>query len=400
MKNTNGWELRFDRFLNPFLEAWRLKKRRYWAPLYLRALLLPGERKSVEPLAGRVAPGHEQELRHFVNESVWDDAAVEAVLWGKADRLLGGEDAVAIVDDTALPKKGTHSVGVAHQYCGALGKQANCQCLVSVTLAKDQVPLPVALRLYLPEDWTNNGERRLAAGVPEEIEFLPKWKIALIELQRLQQAGVSFGSVLADAGYGVCAEFREELSAMGLLWAVGILSNHRVYPEHVRLRMPRPHPNGAKPRKHGIPSHVVRSVAEAIDELGPDAFRTVIWRNGTKGPLSGVFARRRVRLGDGGKASRGTVLPGREVWLVCEQRENERKYYVTSHDERATMRTVVSAVKARWSCEQAHQQLKEELGLDHFEGRSWRGLRHHSLLTMIAFAFLQQERIRQNKPAA
>ena len=155
-----------------------------------------------------------------------------------------------------------------------------------------------------------------------------------------------------------------------------------------------------KPRKHGVPSHKVRSVAEAIEDLGANAFRTVTWRTGTKGPLRGVFAARRVRLGDGGKASHGQVLPGREVWLVCERRENETKYYVTNHSERATLRTIVSAIKARWSCEQAHQQLKEELGLDHFEGRSWRGLRHHALLTMIAFTFLQQERLRENKTAA
>lgn len=400
MEHATGWESRFEGFLRPFLEAWRNKKRRRWGPLYLRGLLLPGERKSIEPLAARVAPGHDQELRHFVSESEWDDDAVEGVLWEKADALVGGDDAVAIVDDTALPKKGEHSVGVAHQYCGALGKQANCQCLVSVTLACDQVPIPVSLAIYLPEDWAKDRERRAAVGVPESVVFRAKWQIALDELRRLKKAGVRFSTVLADAGYGVCAEFRDELSNMGWLWAVGVLSNQRVYPAQVRIRMPRPHPHGSRPRKHGIPSHKVRSVAEAIDELGPKAFRTVSWRDGTKGPLEGTFAARRIRLGDGGKASRGEVLPGREVWLVCEQRSNERKYYVTNHPERASLLKIVSAIKARWSCEQAHQQLKEELGLDHFEGRTWRGLRHHALLTLIAFAFLQQERLRENKPAA
>jgi SRSO17 transposase len=399
VKSATSWEGRFDRWLEPFLQAWRFKKRKHWAPLYLRGLLLPGERKSIEPIAERVAPGHEQELRHFVSEAQWNDDALESVLWRKADTLLGGDDAVAIVDDTSLPKKGVHSVGVAHQYCGALGKQSNCQCLVSVTLASNDVPLPIVLPLYLPEDWANDRARRATAGVPEDVVFRAKWQIALDQLRRLKKASVRFGTVLADAGYGVCAEFRDELSKMGLLWAVGLLSNHRVYPAEVRVRMPRPHPHGGK-RKHGIPSHKVRSVAQAIDDLGPDAFRTVTWRTGTKGPLRGVFAARRVRLGDGGKASRGEVLPGREVWLVCEQRDNERKYYVTNHQARATIRTIVSAIKARWSCEQAHQQLKEELGLDHFEGRSWRGLRHHALLTMIAFAFLQHERVRENKSAA
>lgn len=400
MTRASGWEQRFEVFLRPFLDAWRLKKRRYWAPLYLRGLLLPGERKSIEPIAARVTPGHEQELRHFVSESAWNDTDVEAVLWAKADALLGGDDAVAIVDDTALPKKGVHSVGVAHQYCGALGKQANCQCLVSVTLARNDIPIPLSLRLYLSEEWANDGERRKAAGVPDAIEFLPKWKIALQEIGRLRAAGVRFGTVLADAGYGVCAEFRNELSKAGYLWAVGILSNHRVFPAHVRVRMPRPNRRGGKPRKHGIPTLAVRSVAEAIDELGANAFHTVTWRKGTKGPLRGRFAARRIRLGDGGRAREGAALPGREAWLVCEERENERKYYVTNHPDMTPLRTIVAAIKARWPCEQAHQQLKEELGLDHFEGRSWRGLHHHALLTLISFAFLQSERLRENKPAA
>jgi SRSO17 transposase len=154
------WEARFDRFLEPFLEAWRHKTRRRWAPLYLRGLLLPGERKSIEPLAERVAPGHKQELRHFVSESDWNDDALEAVLLDKADAMVGGPDSVLIIDDTALPKKGTESVGVAHQYCGAQGKQANCQSLVSLTLAKDDVPVPLSLPLYLPESWASDRKRR------------------------------------------------------------------------------------------------------------------------------------------------------------------------------------------------------------------------------------------------
>src|SRR5262249_27628944 len=149
------------------------------------------------------------------------------------------------------------------------------------------------------EDWANDAKRRATVSVPEDVVFVPKWQIALEELRRIREAGVRFSTVLADAGYGPCAEFRDELSKMGLLWAVGVLSNHRVYPAHVRVRMPRPHPHGGNPRKHGIPSHVVRSVAEAIDELGPSAFRKVTWRTGTKGALSGAFAARRVRLGDG-----------------------------------------------------------------------------------------------------
>lgn len=401
MKNASPWELRFGRWLDPFLEAWRSKSRRRWAPVYLHGLLLPGERKSIEPLAQRVAPGHDQELRHFVSESEWDDEAVEAVLWDKVDRMLGGEDSCIIIDDTALPKKGTESVGVSHQYCGALGKQANCQSLVSLTLAKDDVPAPLSLRLYLPKAWANDMSRREKVDVPQDVVFREKWRIALDEVKRLKDAGVRFNTALADAGYGTCRDFRDGLTDLGLTWAVGILCNHRVYPSNVSMRMPRPHPNGGKSRIHPEPSHPVRSAAKAISQLGVKGFRKVTWRHGTKGALSARFAARRVRLGDGGKASRGQVLPGSEVWLVCEERSSsERKYYLTNHPPDASMRTLASAIKARWSCEQVHQQLKEELGLDHFEGRSWRGLHHHAMLTMISFAFLQKERLHENKASA
>jgi SRSO17 transposase len=398
--DEGGWEERFDRFVTPFLDAWRFKKRRHWAPLYLRGLLLPGERKSIEPIAQRVAPGHEQELRHFVSESEWDDEAIEEVLWDRVDAMVGGDDAVLIVDDTGLPKKGDESVGVAHQYCGALGKQANCQCLVSLTLAKDDVPVPVSLKLYLPDDWASDGKRRAKVGVPEPVRFREKWRIALDEIKRVRRAGVQFRTVLADAGYGACSEFRNELSALGYTWAVGVLSNQHVYPLQATARMPRPGPLGGRPRKRAVATHVARDVSKVFDGLGKAAFRSVSWRTGTKGPLRGRFAACRVRLADGKKGGDGARLPRSEVWLVCEQRTNERKYYVTNHPEDASLLQLAAAIKARWSCEQVHQQLKEELGLDHFEGRSWRGLHHHALLTMISFAFLQNERLRENKPAA
>jgi SRSO17 transposase len=396
--SSDGWEKRFDRFMEPFLEAWRFKKRRKWGPLYLRGLLLPGERKSIEPLAQRVAPGHDQELRHFVSESVWDDDAVEAVLWEKVDAAVGGDDSFLIIDDTALPKKGTESVGVAHQYCGALGKQANCQSMVSFTLAKDDVPMPLSLPLYLPEAWASDMERRGKVGVPEEVVFREKWRIAVDEVKRLREAGVRFRTVLADAGYGVCGPLRKELSSLGLQWAMGVLPNQRAYPAHATSRMPRP--RGGGPRKHAVASHVDRKAVEIIEALGKSAFRTVKWRDGTKGALRARFAACRVRLTDGEKTAHGKGLPGDEVWLVCEQRSDERRYYVANHPADSSLHDLAFAIKARWSCEQVHQQLKEELGLDHFEGRSWRGLHHHALLTMIAFAFLQRERLNENKVAA
>lgn len=401
MKDVSTWEKRFDRFVEPFLDAWRSKKRRQWAPVYLRGLLLPGERKSIEPLASRVAPGHEQELRHFVSESPWEAEPIEQVLWDKADTMLGGQDAFLIIDDTALPKKGDESVGVAHQYCGALGKQANCQSLVSLTLAKDDVPVPVALRLYLPEAWAKDKKRREKVGVPATVAFQPKWRIALDELKRLKDAGVRFGTVLADAGYGVCADFRRELTAMSFNWAVGIICEHKFYPANARARMPRAAARVGRPRTRALPTHARRSAKDIVAQLPAKAWRRISWRDGTKGPLAADFCAVRVRAGDGPETTDRVHLPGDEAWLVAERRSaTETKYHLTNHPANASLKTIASAIKARWSCEQVHQQLKEELGLDHFEGRSWRGLHNHALMTMICFAFLQQERLRENKSAA
>jgi len=400
VKDAGDWEKRFDQFVEPFLGAWRTKKRRLWAPVYLRGLLLPGERKSIEPLASRVAPGHDQELRHFVSESPWEAGPVEQVLWQKADTMLGSADAVLIIDDTAIPKKGDESVGVAHQYCGALGKQANCQSLVSLTLAQNDVPIPLVLRLYLPESWAEDSTRRSKVGVPDTIVFQPKWQIALDELQRVVAAGVRFGTVLADAGYGVCTEFRHKLTQMSLTWAVGISSEQKFYPANAGTRLPRSGPMG-RPRKRPLPTHARRSAKEIIARLQPKSWRRISWRNGTKGPLQAEFRAVRVRTADGPETTERVHLPGDEAWLVAERRSpGEIKYYLTNHPPTATLKTLASAIKARWSCEQAHQQLKGELGLDHFEGRSWRGLHHHALMTMVCFEFLQQERLRENKTAA
>lgn len=394
------WEHKFDEWLAPFLAAFAHKVRQHWAPLYLLGLLMPGERKSVEPLAARVAPGDREQLHHFVGVSEWDCAPLEEVLLDKVDDLVGGEDAHLIVDDTAIPKKGDRSVGVAHQYCGQLGKQANCQSLVSVTLARQEVPVPVALRLYLPQSWCSDIKRRESAKVPDDIVYRPKWEIALDEIKRIVTHGVRFGDVLADAGYGACAKFRHGLTEMKLTWAVGILSSQLVYPASVRLRKPPPNATG-RPGE-SAPTLKPRSAKKAIAALGDNGFRTIVWRDGTKGPLAADFAAVRVRVADGEhvkRAGRRLHLPGEEAWLVCERRRTgEVKYYFTNHSVDTPLETIAGVIKARWACEQAHQQMKEELGLGHYEGRSWHGLHHHTLLTMIAFAFLQFLRLTEPPP--
>jgi len=390
------YEREFNRWLEPVLEAFQHKVRRKWAPLYLRGLLAPGERKSVEPMAGRVAPDDVAQLHHFVAASPWDCGPIEDVLAAKANALVGGKEAHLIIDDTALPKKGDLSVGVAHQYCGALGKQANCQVLVSTTLARDEIPVAIGLRLFLPEAWAADEVRRGKAYVPSDVVHRPKWRIALDEIDRLIDCGVEFGDVLADAGYGTCAEFRNGLSKRQLLWTVGIVSNQGLYSTDVRVEYPPTTGPGPK-RTRGTPTERTISAEKRIAALGPRAFRSVTWRRGTKGPLRAPFAAVRVRIGDGPRVKDGIHLPGDEVWLIAERRADEIRYYLSNRPATASLKTLAASVKARWACEQAHQQMKEELGLDHFEGRSWHGLHHHAVLTMIAFAFLQHVRVRENK---
>jgi SRSO17 transposase len=383
-------EAALDEWLAPFLEVMGRKTRRRWAPLYLHGLLGPDGRKSLQPLAARLGlQGHDQ-LQHFVASPAWDDAPLRRVLAGKADALVGGSGAVLVVDDTGLPKKGKHSVGVARQYCGVLGKRANCQVLVSLTLARDEVPLPVGLRLFLPDGWTADPERCARAGVPEEHRrALAKTDIALAEVDRVLAAGVRFGRVLADAGYGVSAAFRQGLSARRLTWAVGVLKTQNVYPATVELRWPVA--RTGRPRKHPVPD-AGPVAAEAM--LAGAEWRRISWRRGTKGPLAAEFAALRVRPAEGAQLRNGWHLPGDEAWLVGEHRASgERKYYLANLPAGTALEELAAAIKARWVCEQAHQQLKEELGLDHFEGRSWTGLHRHALMTMIAFAFLQHLRL-------
>jgi SRSO17 transposase len=394
---TEGWEEELGLWLEPFLAHLRRKEQRCWAPFYLKGLILPGERKSVEPMAARVAPGDTQQLHHFVSASPWATAPLEDELVRAADRLVGGPDAVLVVDDTALVKQGRHSVGVKRQYCGQLGKKANCQALVSLTLARAEVPVGVGLRLFLPEDWAADAARRAATGVPEAVAYRPKWRIALDEIDRVLASGARFGAVLADAEYGKAAEFRHGLAERRLAYAVGILPAQKVYPADVTLSFPERKPAG-RPRKHPVPSAASVGAAELL-EARPGAFRAISWRTGTKGPLRAEFAASRVRVADGPADARGRHLPGAEAWLVGEHRATgERKYYLSNLPAEAPLEALAALIKARWVCEQLHQQLKDELGLDHFEGRSWRGLHHHALLCLLALAFLQHLRLGGKKP--
>jgi SRSO17 transposase len=391
----SDWREELGRFLKPFLARLGHKARRQMCPVYVTGLIGPGDRKSIQPMAERLAVGEYDQLHHFIAAGVWRAKPLETELLVEADKLVGGGDAVLVIDDTAIAKKGTHSVGVAPQYASVLGKTANCQTLVSLTLARGEVPVMLALRLFLPESWTGNRARLQRAGVPAEYRTArTKPQIALAELDRAIAAGVRFGCVLADAGYGLSAPFRQGLTARKRAWAVGIPRHLKVYPANVRMIWPVA--KRGRPRKRHIPNTLS---IPAEDMLANAKWRTISWRTGTKGKLKARFTAVRVRVADGPPQrirDKGQQhLPGDEAWLVGEHRvSGEKKYYLANLPAKTDLRTLAATIKARWICEQGHQQLKEELGLDHFEGRSWQGLHRHALMTMIAYAFLQYRRLK------
>lgn len=291
------WQADLDCWLAPFVAALRHKTRARMCPAYVAGLIGPGDRKSVQPMAARAGKVGYDQLHHFVAAGVWNSAPLEAALLKEADGLVGDEAGFLVIDDRALPKKGRHSVGVAPQYASSLGKTANCQSLVSVTLASREVPVMVGLRLFLPEGWTGDPERMARAGVPEERRTaLTKPEIAIEEIDRVIASGARFSCVLADAGYGSSGSFRQALSERGLLWAVGLSRRQNVYPADVALIFPVA--RTGKPRKYHIPDQPPVS-AEAL--LARGKWQKVSWRRGTKGRLACLFSARRVRVADGHK---------------------------------------------------------------------------------------------------
>jgi SRSO17 transposase len=390
-----NWRTDLEQWLAPFLAGLSHPARRRMCPLYVAGLIGPGDRKSVQPMAARAGDVGYDRLHHFVAAGVWDSVPLEAALLKEADRLVGDRAGFLVIDDTALPKKGQHSVGVGPQYASSLGKTSNCQSLVSMTLASREVPVMVGLRLFLPETWTDDPERMTRAGVPKERQVaLTKPEIAIEEVDRIVASGARFGCVLADAGYGSSGAFRQALSERGLSWAVGLSRRQTVYPADVALIFPVA--KTGKRRRYHIPD---RPPVSADAMLAGETWQKINWRRGTRGRLTCLFAARRVRVADGHKHrmldNRMQCMPGDEVWLVGERRSTgEQKHYVSNLPADTTLKRLAATIKARWICEQAHQQLKEELGLDHFEGRSWTGLHRHALMTMIAYAFLQSRRLK------
>jgi SRSO17 transposase len=340
---TLDWREELGRWLKPFLDRLGHKARRQMCPLYVSGLIGPGDRKSIQPMAERLALGEYDQLHHFIAAGVWDAAPVETELLVQADRLVGGSDAVLVIDDTAIPKKGTHSVGVAPQYASVLGKTANCQTLVSLTLARGEVPIMLALRLFLPESWTSKRARLERAGVPTEYRTArTKPEMALAEIDRVIAAGVRFGCVLADAGYGLSAPFRQGLTARKLVWAVGIPRHLKVYPADVQMIWPIA--GRGRPRKRHVPD--ILSIA-AEDILANATWQNISWRTGTKGKLKARFTAVRVRIADGqgqgpatfagggGLAHRRTQVIGRKEILSRQPAGKDGLAHLGSHHQGA-----------------------------------------------------------------
>ena len=367
---------------------------------YTKGLMLPIERKSVEPMAARLAPGNvrqmHQSLHHIVADAPWSDLALLKEVRRQVLPAMTRKHALAawIVDDTGFPKKGTHSVGVARQYCGQLGKQENCRVAVSVSLATEQASIPATYQLYLPEIWANDPERRKKAGVPEEIRFQTKPDIALGQIRWLVKEDIPRGVVLAEAAYGNDNGFREGLKTLGLSYALGIQSSTSVWPPDAAPLPPQARGRMGRPPRllRRDEQHQPLSAKELALCLSAADLRQVSWREGTRGMMRSRFAALRVRV-----AHRGywRSEPHPEQWLLIEWPATDKeptKYWLSNLPASISLRKLVAIAKLRWRIERDYEELKQELGLGHFEGRNWRGFHHHATLSIAAYGFLVLER--------
>jgi SRSO17 transposase len=367
---------------------------------YCVGLLLPGERKSVEPMAARLRPdrtaAEHQSLLHFVGQSPWDSAMLLGAAREQVLPTMTARSQIGwwIIDDTGFPKKGPHSVGVTRQYCGELGKQDNCQIAVSLSVATAEASLPIAWRLYLPQTWASDPERRAAAKVPPEVAFATKQQIALEQIHTALADGVPTGVVLADAGYGNNSRFRDEITRLGLDYVVGVLGNSVVWPPGTKPEVPVWSGRGKRPTRlrRGGDNAAVIQVRKLAEQLSDESWHVVRWREGVAEELCSRFAAVRVRPAQD-DARRSEARP--EHWLLVEwppETAKPTKFWLSTLPKETAIVDLVYHAKQRWLIERDYLELKQELGLGHYEGRGWRGFHHHAALCIAAYGFLVAER--------
>ncbi len=367
--------------------------------------MLPGGRKSVEPMAARVQPQNvrsaHQSMHHLVSDADWSDSGLLAAVAAQVLPALRKKSKAChwIVDDTGFGKKGTHSVGVARQYCGRLGKTDNCQIAVSLSVANEHGSVPVAYRLYLPEEWTQDAARRKKAGVPDQIVFHTKTALAMEQIDGALAAKIPVGVVLADAAYGTETRWRDQLSERGLQYMVGVRSNTKVWwGSHQPAPMPSASGKGGRPRTRPVrdAQHAPVSVHDVAQALPARTFGQISWREGTAALLSSRFAAVRIRAAHNSQ-------PHDEQWMLIEWPPGDpepRHYWFSTLPANTPVKTLVSTAQGRWRIERDYQELKSELGLHHYEGRNWRGFHHHASLCIAAYGFLMRERLRSKKNSA
>jgi SRSO17 transposase len=382
-------------YLKDMLGGLGNKARRASAENYVLGLLLDGDRKSIQPMATRLVDNASeieamrQRLQECVVIARWSDEDVRERLATKLDRELPGVEAL-VIDDTGFPKKGEHSVGVQRQYSGTLGRVDNCQVATSLHLAGEQGSGCIGMRLYLSEEWAGDETRRKKAGIPDEVAFNEKWRIALALVDDAIRTGVRKHVTLADAGYGDCGDFRLELDARELPYVLGISGVTVVWPPESKPTVPKKPKGPGRPvtryRDDRCPPLAVSQLASKLD------FRKVSWREGSRGWQSSQFAAARIRTAH---RHQNGEAPGPEQWLLCQwfdDKPEPTKFWLSSLPGNTSLRTLVRFAKLRWRVERDYQELKQEIGLDHFEGRTWRGFHHHATLCSVAHAFLALRR--------
>ena len=395
---------RLVEFAGEMFESMARKDQRRWGEVYLRGLMLDGKRKSIEPMAARLPDGDEQCLQQFVNQSPWDEVPVRRALARRMSRELSAEGWV--IDDAGFPKFGKMSVGVARQYSGTLGKVGNCQIGVSINAATGDASCPLDWRLYIPEEWDEdsqfNRERREKAGLPKDLHHTEKWRLALVMIDELISWGIKPPPILGDGAYGDTTELRTGLEDRELEYVLDVKGGTSAYREDVKPEQPpKPLGRGRPPalRYRQDPSSL-KQLALAADK---SSTVTVTWREGTRGKMNSRFLALRVRPANielrRTAHKTGEELPVR--WLVCEWPSKEpepTKYWLSNLPPDTPLKQLVRLAKMRFRIEQDYRELKDGLGLDHFEGRTYRGWKHHVTLVSVAQAFLTLER-RRRPPA-